>query len=60
MYIYILVGCKHWASEGMFYIGSHGCVLCQFMELVTFARCAFVFALRNIALGGYVDKRRNI
>ena len=33
----------------MFYIGSRGCVLCQLIEPVTFARCAFIFALRNIA-----------
>ena len=45
---------------GVFYIGGHGCVLCQFIEPVTFARCTFIFALRNIALGGYLDTRRNI
>ena len=44
----------------MFYIGGRGCVLCQFIEPATFARCAFIFALRNIALGGYLDTRRNI
>ena len=44
----------------MFYIGGRGCVLCQFIEPVTFARCAFIFALRNIALCGYLDTRRNI
>ena len=55
-----LIGCKHQASEGVFYIGGRGCVLCQFIEPVTFARCAFIFALRNIALGGYLDTRRNI
>ena len=44
----------------MFYIGGHGCVLCQFIELVTFEHCAFIFALRNIALDGYLDTRRNI
>ena len=54
----LLVGCKHRASEGVFYIG--GCVLCQFIEPVTFARCVFIFALRNIALIGYLDTRRNI
>ena len=43
----------------MFYIGGRGLV-CQIIELVTFARCAFIFALRNIALGGYLDTRRNI
>ena len=39
----------------MFYIGVY-----QIIEPVTFARCAFIFALRNIALGGYLDTRRNI
>ena len=39
----------------MFYIGGRDCVLCQFIEPVTFARCTFIFALRNIALGGYLD-----
>ena len=29
-------------------------------EPVTFARCAFIIALRNIALDGYLDTRRNI
>ena len=40
----------------MFYIGGCG----QIIEAVTFARCAFIFALRNIALGGYLDTSRNI
>ena len=44
----------------MFYIGGRSCVLCQFIEPVTFARCAFIFALRNIALGRYLDTRRSI
>ena len=56
----LLVGCKHRVSEGVFYIGCRGYVLCQFIEPVTFAHCAFIFALRNIALGGYLDTRRNI
>ena len=56
---YILVGCKHWANEGVFYIRGRGFV-CLIIEPVTFARCAFIFALRNIALGGYLDTRRNI
>ena len=56
----LLVQCKHRASEGVFYIGGRGCVLCQFIESVTFVRCAFIFALRNIALGGYLDTRKNI
>ena len=50
---FILVGCKHPASEGMFYIGGRGFV-CQIIELVTFARYAFISASRNIALGGYL------
>ena len=56
----ILVGYKHLASKGVFYLGGRGCVLCQFIEPVTFARCEFIFALWNIALGGYLDTRRNI
>ena len=47
-------------SEGVFYIDSRGCVLYQFIDPVTFARCAFIFALCNIALGGYLDTHRNI
>ena len=35
-------------------IGGRGCVLST-IEPVTFARCAFIVALRNIALGGYLD-----
>ena len=56
----ILVGCKHRASEGVFYIGGRGCVLCQIIEPVTFAHCTFIFALRNIALGGFLDTHRTI
>ena len=56
----LLVGCKYRASEGVFYIGSRSCVLCQFIEPATFVRCTFIFALRNIALSGYLDTRRNI
>ena len=54
LYIY-----KHRASEGVFYKGGRRFV-CQIIEPVTFARYAFIFALRNIALGGYLDIRRNI
>ena len=54
-----IVRCKHRVSEGVFYIGGRGFV-CQIIEPVTFARCAFIFALRNIALGGYLDTHRNI
>ena len=32
----------------------------QIIEPVTFACCAFIIALRNIALDGYLDTRRNI
>ena len=39
--IYILVGCKHRASEGVFYKGGRGFVG-QIIEPVTFARCAFI------------------
>ena len=56
----ILVGCKHRTSEVLLYIGGRGFVLWQFIELVTFACCAFIFALRNIALGGYLYTPRNI
>ena len=57
--LYYIVGCKHRASEGVFYISGRGFV-CQIIEPVTFARRAFIFALRNIALGRYLDTRRNI
>ena len=43
----------------MFYIGERGFV-CQIIEPVTFASCAFIIALQNIALRGYLDTRRNI
>ena len=56
---YILVGCKHRASEVLLYIGGRGLVS-QIIEPVTFARCAFIIALWNIALDGYLDTRRNI
>ena len=60
IYIYsILVGCKHRSSEVLLYIGGRGLVS-QIIEPVTFARCAFIIALRNIALDGYLDTRRNI
>ena len=47
------------ASEVLLYIGGRGLVS-QIIEPVTFARCAFIIALRNIALDGYLDTRRNI
>ena len=58
-YVYVLVGCKHRSSEVLLYIGGRGLVS-QIIEPVTFARCAFIIALRNIALNGYLDTRRNI
>ena len=33
---------------------------CQFIEPVMFVRWVFIFALRNITLGGYLDTCRNI
>ena len=56
---YYIVGCKHRASEVLLHIGGRGLVS-QIIEPVTFARCAFIIALRNIALDGYLDTRRNI
>ena len=53
----LLVGCKHRASEVLLYIGGRGFV-CQIIEPVTIARSAFIFALRNIALDGYVETFR--
>ena len=50
---------QRWASEREFYIGG-STLLCQFIEPVTFACCAFIFALRNITLGGYLDTRRKL
>ena len=43
----------------MLYIGGR-VLVSQIIEPVTFARCAFIIALRNIALDGYLDTRRNI
>ena len=54
---YILL--QRWVSEREFYIGG-STLLCQFIEPVTYVHCAFIFALQNIALGGYLDTRRNI
>ena len=36
------------------YIFSH------FIEPVTFVRCEFIFALRNIELGGYLDTQKHL
>ena len=47
-------------AKECFYIGSRGCVLWQFIELVMFAHCVFILAMWNITLGGYLDTRRNI
>ena len=46
LYIYVLVGYKHRASEGVFYIGGCGCVLCQFIEPVRVARLYFISEYR--------------
>ena len=43
-----------YTSEVLLYIGGRGLVS-QIIELVTFARCAFIIALRNIVLDGYLD-----
>ena len=48
----------HRAREGLFYIGGHGCVLCQLIETVMFACYTFIFALRNIVLGIHVETYR--
>ena len=57
IYIYIIVGCKHQASEGVFCIGGREFV-CQIIEPVMFVRCVFIFALRNIALDIHVETFR--
>ena len=44
----------------MFYIDGRGCVLCQLIEPVTFVHCTFIFALRNITLGGYLDTHKHL
>ena len=47
---------KHYiyTSEVLLYIGGRGLVS-QIIEPVTFARCAFIIALRNIALDAVED-----
>ena len=50
---------KNRASEGVFYIGGHGCELCQFIELVTFVHCVLYLHCRNIALGGYLNTQKH-
>ena len=42
-----------------YYIGG-STLLCQIIETVMLARCTCIFALWNIALGGYLDTRRNM
>ena len=49
---------QRWANEREFYIGG-STLFCQFIEPVTFAHCAFIFELRNITFGGYLDTCRN-
>ena len=47
----ILVGCKHRASEGVLYIGGHGCVLCQFIEPVTFCALRVYICIAEYRIG---------
>ena len=35
-------------------------IIVPIIELVMFVHCVFIFALQNIALGGYLDTRTNI
>ena len=44
-------------SKSELYIGG-SILLCQVIEPVMFAHCAFIFALRNITLAGYLDTCR--
>ena len=41
------------------HIGS-SILFCQVIEPVIFVCCAFIFALWNMTLDGYLDTRRNI
>ena len=50
---------QRWASEHEFYI-SGSTLLCQFFELVTSACGKFIFAQRNITLGGYLDTHKHL
>ena len=58
--MYLLENATALAERRRVYIGGRGFVLCQFIDSVTFARCAFIFAIQNITLGGYLDIHRNI
>ena len=50
---------QHWASEGKLYLGD--CVLLKFDEPITFVYWVlYLHIRRNIALGRYLDARRNI
>ena len=44
---------QHWVNEGEFYVG--GFVLLKFIELVTFVRCAFIFALHIRRISHWAD-----
>ena len=57
-YSFLVYNYDTMTREVLLYIGGRGLVS-QIIEPVTFARCAFIIALRNIALDGYLDTRRN-
>ena len=46
-------------ANAEFYIGG-STFLCQFIEPITFARCAFIFAWWNNTLGGYLDTHEHL
>ena len=56
---HIMWDAEHRASEREFHIGG-STSLCHLIDPVTFAHGAFIFALRNIALGRYLGTCRNI
>ena len=49
---------QHWASKDDYIRRSK--FLYQFIDPVTFSHCAFIFALRNITLGGYLDTQKHL
>ena len=55
-----LVGCKHRASEGVFYIGGFGCVLCLFIEPVKVFYLRVYVCIVEYRIGAYLDTCRNI
>ena len=46
-------------ANAEFYIGG-STFLCQFIEPIAFARCAFIFAWWNNTLGGYLDTHEHL